>query len=169
MLGDDERTRFGQVMHLTRRVIARHAGRQRATTSRTDRRKMIDDHVGVGGLPQGLALVAVLPAGLFAGGLAQARHPRRRLQPVARRRLAAVGTVQTEPTLQFRNAGHKRSDLRRLRLNQRNQRFTGRSINRLGNHPILESESDSSVQKNPLKNQGGGKEPGQLPIFNAAV
>jgi hypothetical protein len=106
--------------------------------------------------------VAVLPAGLFAGGLAQARHPRRRLQPVARRRLAAVGTVQTEPTLQFRNAGHKRSDLRRLRLNQRNQRFTGRSINRLGNHPILKSESDSSVQKNPLKNQGGGKEPGQL-------
>ena len=162
MLGDDERTRFGQVMHLTRRVIARHAGRQRATTSRTDRRKMIDDHVGVGGLPQGLAHVAVLPARLFAGGLAQARHPRRRLQPVARRRLAAVGTVQTEPTLQFRNAGHKRSDLRRLRLNQRNQRFTGRSINRLGNHPILESESDSSVQKNPLKNQGGGKEPGQL-------
>jgi hypothetical protein len=55
--------------------------------------------------------------------------------------------------------------LRRLRLNQRNQRFTGRSINRLGNHPILESESDSSVQKNPLKNQGGGKKPGQLHYF----
>ena len=85
---------------------------------------MIDDHVGAGGLPQGLALVAFLPARLFAGGLAQARHPRRLLQPVARRRLAAVGTVQTEPTLQFRNAGHKRSDLRRLRLNQRNQLFT---------------------------------------------
>jgi len=41
-------------------------------------------------LPQGLALVAFLPAWLFAGGLAQARHPRRLLQPVARRRLALL-------------------------------------------------------------------------------
>ena len=90
MLGDDERTRFGQVVHLTRRVIARHAGRQRATTSRTDQRKIIEDHVGFGGLPQGLALVAFLPARLFAGGLAQARHPRRLLQPVTRRRLALL-------------------------------------------------------------------------------
>jgi hypothetical protein len=57
--------------------------------------------------------------------------------------------------------------LRRLRLNQRNQRFTGRSINRLGNHPILESESDSSVQKNPLKNQGGGKNLGSYEKANS--
>jgi len=53
--------------------------------------------------------------------------------------------------------------LRRLRLYERNQLFTGRSVNRFGNHPILESQNDSSVQENPLKNRGGGKEPGQLP------
>ena len=151
MLGDDKRTRLGKVVHLTRRVMESHAGRQRAATSRTDRRKMINDRVGIGRLPEGLALVAFLPTELFAGGLAQARHAGRLFQPIARRRLAAVGAVQAEPPLEFRNPSHKRSDLRRLRLNQRDQFFTGWDIWRFSDHLMLESETGSPVQKNPLK------------------
>lgn len=66
MLSDDERTRFGQVVHLTRLVIERHAGRQRAAASRTDRRKMLDYLVGVGSLPECLTLVAFCPPGFLA-------------------------------------------------------------------------------------------------------
>ena len=62
---------------------------------------MIDDIVGISDLPQGLAFVTLLPARLLAGSFAQARHPRRLLQPIARRRLAAVRTVQSEPALKF--------------------------------------------------------------------
>ena len=112
---------------------------------------MIDDRVGVRGLPESLALVAFLPARLFVQALAQARHPRRLLHPVARRRLAAVGAVQAEPPLEFRNPSHKRGDLHRLRLVERDQFFTGRSIWRFSDHPILESESASRVHKNQLK------------------
>ena len=112
---------------------------------------MIDDLIRLGGLAEGLALVALLPARLFVRALTQARHPRRLLQPVARRRLAAVGTVQAEPPLEFRNPSHKRGDLCLLRLDQRDQFFTGRNIWRFSDHPILESESDSRVQENPLK------------------
>ena len=151
MLGDDERARLGQVVHLTRRVIERHAARQRAAASRTDRRKMIDDLIRRGGLAESLALVALLPARLFVRALTQARHPRRLLQPVARRRLAAVGTVQAEPPLEFPNPSHKRGDLCRLRLDQRDQFCTRPNIWRFSDHPILESQSDPQVQENPLK------------------
>ena len=46
---------------------------------------MIDDFVRVGDLSQGLALMTVLPACSFAGTFAQAFHPHRLLQPIARR------------------------------------------------------------------------------------
>ena len=151
MLGDDKRTRLGKIVHLTRRVMERHAGRQRAAASRTDRRIMLNDRVGTGQVPESLALVAFLPAGLFAGRHAQARHPRWLSQPVARRRLAAAGAVQAETALKFRDTRHQRGDLRRLRLNQCNQFFPGRNIWRFSDHPGLESETGSPVQKNPLK------------------
>src|SRR5665213_3589736 len=97
-------------------MIERRAGRQRVAASRTVRRKMIDDRVGLGRLPESLALVAFLPAGLLAGGLAQARHPRRLLQAVARRRLAAVGTVQAEPALKLRDPRLQSRVIRQQRL-----------------------------------------------------
>ena len=128
MLGDDERTRLGQVVHLTRRVIERHTGRQSAAASRTDWWKMVDYLVGVGSLPECLTRVAFLPAWLFGRALAQADHPHRLLQPVARLRLAAVGAVQAEPALKFHYTGQKSGNLRRLRLNQRDQIFQGQCV-----------------------------------------
>jgi len=67
-------------------------------------------------LSQGLAFVTLLPTRFLAGPFAQTRHPHRFLQPIARRRLAATRTVQSEPTLKF-------GDLGSQRLNQRNELF----------------------------------------------
>ena len=160
MLRDDERTRRGQVVHLTRRVIERRARRQRAAARRAVRRKMIDDHVGRGRLPENLPLVPFPTARLPSGVLARAPHPPRPLHSLPARRPAALRVVQAETALQFRDPRHKRGDLCRLRMNQRDQFCTGRSIWRFSHHPILESESDSRVQENQLKNHGGGKQPG---------
>ena len=84
---------------------------------------MIDDFVGISDLSQGLAFVTLLPARLLAGRFAQTLHPRRLLQPIARRRLAAVRTVQSEPALKFGDPRFQGRDLGRLRRNQRNQFF----------------------------------------------
>ena len=46
--------------------------------------------------------------------------------------------VGIEPPLEFRNPSHKRCDLRRLRLDQRDQFFTGQNIWRSSDHPLLE-------------------------------
>jgi len=155
MFGDDQRLRLGQIKHLPRRVtLLRHLPRQRRAAFGAGRGEMIFDVVGLGYLPQRLARVALLPARLPLGFLAQAAHPRRPLQPVARRRLAAVRTVQAEPALKFgdprlqsRVFGHQRRDLRRLRPDQRNQLFPRRLARRFDNHPILESETEAAVQK----------------------
>ena len=67
---------------------------------------MLDHVVRRIDLPQRRALVALLPAGWFAGRLAQtacARLPLRLVQSIAGRRLAAIGTVQPKPTLQLRH------------------------------------------------------------------
>ena len=48
--------------------------------------------------------MARLPASLLAGRLAQAADPRRLLQPVAGRGLAAVAAVQPKTALQLGNA-----------------------------------------------------------------
>src|SRR5918995_1773887 len=55
----------------------------------------------------------LLPAGRSAGRLAQtagARLPLRLVQPVAGRRLTAVGTVQPQPTLQLRHPRQQHRD-----------------------------------------------------------
>ena len=101
---------------------------------------MIDDGVGVDNLPQGLALMTFLSSGLLARGFAQTRHARRLLQTVARRRLAAVRTVQSEPALKFGDMGSQRR-------NQRNEFFSRWLCLRFGIHRILESKSDSVVEK----------------------
>src|SRR6516225_9600891 len=68
-------------------------------------------------LPQGLAFMTFWLVRRFA----QARHPRRLLEPVTRRRLAAVGTVQSQPSLKFGDTHFQGRDLGRLRLDQCNQ------------------------------------------------
>jgi len=111
MLGDDQRLRLGQIEHLARAAPRSHRRRQRQTAGPTGLGVVVDGDVRIGDLVQGLAFVALLPAGRFAGWLAQAAGaplPLRLVQPVAGRRLAAVGTVQSKPTLQLHNPCHQR-------------------------------------------------------------
>jgi hypothetical protein len=61
------------------------------------------------------------------------------------RRLAAVGTVQPEPTLQLGYPRGQSRDLRRLRCNQRKKVFPRRLDRRVPIHRILESETESAV------------------------
>ena len=62
---------------------------------------MINHLVGIGNLSQGFAFVSLLPARFFARTFAQALHSRRLLQPIARRRLSAVRTVQADLAFQL--------------------------------------------------------------------
>jgi hypothetical protein len=133
---------------------------------------MIDDGVGVDNLPQGLALMTFLSSGLLARGFAQTRHARRLLQTVARRRLAAVRTVQSEPALKFGDTRSQCRDLSRLRLKQRNELFLRWFDRHVAIHQILESERASVVQKNrrALKSKPvkvSSAPPGQLRIREA--
>ena len=123
MLGDDERGWLRQVEHLAGAVAGAHGGRHRRTAGRAGRRIMIDDPVRLGNLPQGLAFMTFLPARRLVRRFAQARHPRRLLEPVTRRRLAAVGTVQSKPSLKLGDTRFQGRDLGRLRLDQCNQFF----------------------------------------------
>lgn len=125
MFGDHERLWLGQIEYLTRGVIHRHVRRQRRAAFATIRGVMIGDLVRLGGLSQGFALVAFLPARLSAGPFAQAPHPRRLLQPIARRRLAAVRTVQSEPVLEFPDPRLQSRVFSHQRRNQRDQFFPG--------------------------------------------
>jgi hypothetical protein len=123
MFGDDGRLRLGKVEHLTGAVARGHGRHQHRTALRASLRVMIDDDVGLRDLSQSLSFMTFLSAGLVAGGLAQARHARRFLQPVTRRRLAAVGTVQSKPAFEFGNMSPQCRDFSRLRRNQRNKLF----------------------------------------------
>src|ERR1700746_2433759 len=109
--------------------------------------------VGRGDLLQGLALMSLLAARRLVRWSAQALGPggaRRFFEPVARRRLAAVRTVQPEPPLKLGDPRLQSRDLRRLRRDQRNQLFTRRLALRIRirTHRILESKADSAVEKN---------------------
>ena len=135
MFGDDQRLGLRQIEHLSRCVTGARVRRQRRAAFGAGRGKMIFDLVGFGDLPQRLALVALLPARFSLGFLAQTAHARRLFQSIARRRLAAVGTVQADlalkfgdPSLQSRVFSHASCDLRRLRPDQRNQLFPRRFV-----------------------------------------
>ena len=145
MFGDDEGLWLGQIEHLTRGVIFRHVWRQRRAAFGTGRGVMIGDLVGLGGLSQGFTLVTFLPARLSTGAFAQAPHPHRLLQPVARRRLAAVRTVQSEPALEFGNPHFQSRDLDRLRRVKRNKFISPWLWLRLTIHRILESKTVAAV------------------------
>src|ERR1700745_3640196 len=109
--------------------------------------------VGRGDLLQGLALMSLLAARRLVRWSARAWGPggaRRFFDPAARRRLAAVRTVQPEPPLKLGDPRLQSRDLRRLRRDQRNQLFT-RPLPlriRIRTHRILESKADSAVEKN---------------------
>ena len=86
-----------------------------------------DNHfVGIDKLLLGLAFVTLLLARLASAAFAQALHPRRLLQPVGRRRRAAIRTVQSELVLQFGDPHFQGGKFRPLRSNQRDQFFLGR-------------------------------------------
>src|SRR5664280_2933001 len=105
---------------------------------------MVDDVIGICDLPQGLAFVTLLPARFPVGPFAQVLHPRRLLQAIARWRLAAVRTVQSQPALEF---GELRFQGRNFRPQRSDQFVLGRFVWRLRKHPILESETASIVQE----------------------
>src|SRR5215469_10747134 len=64
---------------------------------------MIDHLVGLGHLEQGASFVTLLPTNGPIRWFARALDPRRLFEPVARRGLAAVRTVQAEPAFKFRD------------------------------------------------------------------
>jgi hypothetical protein len=164
MFGDDERLRLGKIKHLTGDMAnARFPVEARAALG-AGRWVMIDDFVGISDLSQGLAFVTLLSARFLAGTFAQTLHPRRLLQPIARRRLAAVRTVQFEPALEFGEPRFQGRIFSPQRRNQRDQFFLGRLAWRFANHPILESKTAAAVQKN-LSIQIAIAQPSQLPGF----
>src|SRR5487761_1106415 len=113
-----------------------------------DRGKWSTIFVRLGDLPQGFSLMTLLPARRLARGFAQTFDPSRLLQPVARRRLAAVRAVQSQPALKFNDPRFQSRDLSRLRGNQRNEFFPRWLGRRISIHRTLESKTDSAVQKN---------------------
>ena len=148
MFGDDERLRLGQIKHLTGAMADTPFRPKGRAAHRAGRRVMIDNVVRIHDLSQGLALVTLLPAPLLAGPFPQALHPYRLLQSVARRRLAAVRAVQSEPALKFRDPCFQRRVFSPQRRNQRDQFLPGRLAFRFANHSILESETASAVERN---------------------
>jgi hypothetical protein len=80
-------------------------------------------------LTQRLARMALLPAGLVAQTFAQASHPVRLLQPIARGRFAAVTAIQPKPTLKLDNLRQHGDNLHLLRRYHGNQLLSrGRNI-----------------------------------------
>jgi len=147
MFGDDE-LRLGQIEHLTGDMadacfrIETNAARSAA------RGGMINHLVGIGNLSQGFAFVPLLPTSFLARMFAQALHSRRLLQPIARWRLAAVRTVQAELALEFGDPRFQGRIVSPQSRNQRIQSFPGQLVRRFASHPILESETESAVQRN---------------------
>jgi len=153
MLADDKRRRPRQIEYLAGTVTDGHLQRHGRSTGRARWRNVVDDIVGRGDLLQGLALMSLLAARRLVRWSAQALGPggaRRFFEPVARRRLAAVRTVQPEPPLKLGDPRLQTRDLRRLRRDHRNQLFTRRLALRIRirTHRILESKADSAVEKN---------------------
>ena len=162
MFGDDERRRLGQIKHLSDAMANARFRVEAHAAHRAGLRVMIDDGVGISDLSQCLAFVTLLPARFLAGTFAQARHPRRLLQPIARRWLAAVRTVQFEPALEFGEPRFQSRIFSPQRRNQRDQVFLGRLAWRFANHPILESKTAAAVQKNLSPIQISVAQPRQL-------
>ena len=93
--------------------------------------RVLDDHVGLGDLAQRIAAMAFLAAAPLARARAQAaQYARLLLQPVARRRLGAVGAVQAQPSPKLGHLSAKTLDLACL------SRYKGFDFGRT-THPTL--------------------------------
>jgi hypothetical protein len=100
--------------------------------------------IGIGGLPQRAALVALLPAARLARAASQtARDPRLLLQPVARRRLGTVRTVLSQLSTKISDFSLEYRDLALQRSDQLID-FGGKI------HPTLDSDSQPQVSQVPL-------------------
>jgi hypothetical protein len=112
MFGHHERRRLGKVEDLACDIAIRGAPRQRIGAAVAAWRKVIGDMVRIGHYGEGFPGMVRLAAGRLL-----CRLPRAAgmgwllLQPVTRRRLAAVGTVQPEAALQLRRTRQKRRSL----------------------------------------------------------
>ena len=104
-----------------RRSGLRHSARQRHSASSARLRKAINDLVGRLHAAQGLARMPFLTTRPLARRLAQAPHPHRLLEPIARWRLAAVGAIKPQLALQLSNPRRHSRNLCRLRRNHRKQ------------------------------------------------
>ena len=115
MFAHHQRRGCGQIEDLSDNMTGAVSAAQLVAAGVAAGRKMIDDQIRRGGLAQGFAGLPGLPdlpAGRLARCAAQAAGPRRLLQPVARRRLAAIAAVQAKAALQLRHAGQKLRVLR---------------------------------------------------------
>ena len=109
---------LGKVEHLALLDPDRRLRFERRTAMAAGARLMPNHMIGIGGLPQRAALVALLPAARLARAASQAaRDPRFLLQPVARRRLGTVRTVLSQLStkisdfsLEYRDLVLQRSD-----------------------------------------------------------
>src|SRR6516165_10589169 len=165
MLGNDERGWLRQVEHLAGAVAGAHGGRHRRPAGRAGRRVMIDDPVRLGNLPQGLAFMTILPARWLVRRFPQARHPRRLLEPVTRWRLAAVGTVQSQPSLKFGDTRFQGRDLGRLRLDAGTAAWSSDALAQPSSLPtigILGSGSRNGAAPYLAALQGGMRELGYV-------
>ena len=102
VFGDDQWRRLGQIEHLPGDVIRRHRRGQRFAARGTQLWIMVDGGIGSFRPAQRLARMALLPAGPLARWFPQTADPRRLVQSVAGRWLAAVAAVQPETALQLR-------------------------------------------------------------------
>src|SRR5208337_3792254 len=104
--------------------------------------RVLDNHVGLGDLAQRIAAMAFLaPAPLARARAQAAQYARLLLQPVARRRLGAVGAIQAQPSPKLGHLSAKTLDLACL------SRYQGFDFRRK-THPTLESEIRVLVAKN---------------------
>jgi hypothetical protein len=110
VLGHLQRLWIGQVEDLAGLMADRVRQAKGAATAGAGRRQVVEDGLGMFGLPQRAAGVPLLAAGLAARRLAQAGRARRLPQPIAGRRLAAVGAVQSKLPLQFRHTRQQLGD-----------------------------------------------------------
>jgi len=105
MLRDEQRRWRRQIEHLTAADKLQQFARQRRSAAFAPGRAMHDRMIDPFRRLQVFAWMAGLATGLLQAPLTQAPCPARSLaRSIARRRLAAIGTVQTKPTLQLGHA-----------------------------------------------------------------
>ena len=108
----DHQRLLGKIENLSFLLADLGIGRKLRLAMRACLGPMLDNQVGLGHLAQRIAVMAFLaPAPLARARAQAAQDARLLLQPVARRRLGAVGAVKPQTATQLRVLGPKRFDL----------------------------------------------------------